>query len=314
MKKIVILSTALLMSTALLFTSCKKVKDDSNSSTTENTQESKIQSDDQANVAGVMDEATTDASTSVENVIAVTGDNIVNHFLSPCNSTITYDTLNAVRTLTITYNGANCAGTFTRTGSITISIPAGDKWKNAGAKLTISYNALKFTRIATQKSITVNGSEVVTNVTGGLLYQLSTIGTITHTITSAGMTITFDDGTQRSWQVAKKRVFTYSGGVVISTSGTHTDGSTTGISEWGTNRLGNPFVTEIVDPLVIRQDCAFRLTSGHVKHSRLIRTVDVVFGLDANGNPTSCPGAGYYYMKLTWVNVLGATTTVILPY
>jgi hypothetical protein len=314
MKKLIIVPMSLLLCSALLFTACKKAKSDSNDPT-ENALEAKIQSDDQANVANLMDEVTTDASTSVENVIAVSGGNLLNHFIKPCDATITYDTLNAVRTLTITYNGSNCIPARTRTGSITVSIPAGDKWKDVGAHLTITYNAVKITRVIDGKSITVNGSEVVTNVTGGLLYQIpAAISSVTHTITSTGMSITFDDGTQRSWQVARQRVFSYSNGLVITTTGTHTDGNTTGICEWGTNRLGNTFVTQIVDPLVIRQDCLFRLTSGHVKHSRLLRTVDVVFGLDATGNPTGCPGANVYYMKITWVNALGTTVTVILPY
>ena len=313
MKKIIIVSMGLLLSSAIIFTSCKKTNND-NPTTTEDVTESKIQSDDQANVSSNMDEMSTDASTSVENVMAVSGGNLLNHFLSPCNSTITYDTLNAVRTFTITYNGLNCAGTRSRTGSITVSIPAGDLWKNAGAHLTISYNAVKITRVSDGKSITINGSEVITNVTGGLLYQLPTLDTITHTITSAGMSITFDNGTQRTWQVAKKRVFTYSNGLVITTTGTHTDGAITGICEWGTNRLGNAFVTAIIDPMVIRQDCNFRLTSGRVKHSKLLRQVDATFGLDAAGNPTSCPGTGVYYMKIVWTNAAGASVTVILPY
>lgn len=313
MKKLSILLMGVCLCSTVLFTACKKTNND-DSNTNENVQESKIQSDDQSNVAGAIDEVTTDASTFVENVIAVSGGNLVNHFINPCNTTITYDTLNAARTITFTYTGLNCIGTFSRTGSVTISIPAGDKWKDVGAKLTINYNAVKVTRIATNKSITINGTTVVTNVTGGLLYQLPTIGTVTHTIASGGMSITFDDNTQRTWQIAKKRVFTYNNGIVITTTGTYTDGNTTGISEWGTNRLGNAFATQIAAPLVIRQDCNFRLTSGQVKHTKLLRSVEVTFGLDSSGNPTTCPGAGVYYMKIVWTNALGISTTVIVAY
>lgn len=312
MKKVIIVSMGLLLSSAVMFTSCKKTNNDSNA--TEIATESQVQSDDQASVSNQTDEVSTDASTVVENVIAVSGRGPLNYFNPPCNATITYDTLNAAKTITITYNGLNCIGTLLRTGVVTISIPAGVEWKNAGAQLTITSTNLKITRVRDQKSITINGSEVITNVTGGLLRNLATIGTVTHTITSPGITITFDNGTQRSWQIAKQRVFTYNNGVVITTSGTHTDGTTTGISEWGTNRFGNAFVTQIIDPMVVRQDCNFRLTSGHVKHSKLLRTVDVTFGLDATGNPTSCPGTGTYYMKIVWVNAAGVTTTAILPY
>jgi hypothetical protein len=313
MKKIVIYSLGLFLGSSLFFTACQKTNT-TDSTSTENLTESKVHSDDQALVADETDEITTDASTSVENVIAISGNLVANYFPPPCNATITYDTLNAVRTITITYNGLNCNGTRTRTGVVTISIPAGVLWRNAGAQLTITYTNLKITRVSDGKSITINGSKLITNVSGGLLRNLATLGTITHTITSPGMSITFDNGSVRSWQIAKKRVFTYNNGMVITTTGTHTEGNTNGVSEWGTNRFGNAFVTAIVDPMVIRQDCNFRLTSGHIQHSRLLRTVDVTFGLDANGNPTTCPGLGAYYMKIVWVNAAGNTITVILPY
>jgi hypothetical protein len=311
MKKLIIVSMGLLLSGSILLTSCKKTKnDDSN----ENLTESQTHAYDQSMESNSADEFSTDASTVVENVVAITGRGPLNYFANPCNATVTYDTLNAAKTITITYNGANCANTRVRTGVVTISLPANTKWKDVGAKLTITATNLKITRIVDQKSITINGSEVITNVSGGLLHDLSTLGTITHTIESGGITIAFDNNTTRSWQVAKKRVFTYNNGIVITTTGTHTDGATTGISEWGTNRLGNPFVTQIVSALVVRQDCAWRLTSGQIQHSRMIRTVNVTFGLDAAGNPTSCPGSGYYYMKIIWTNAAGTSVTVILPY
>lgn len=314
MKKLIILSLGLFLSTSLLFTSCKK----SNTDSTENTTESQVHSDDQSLMADNNDEMSTDATTAAENVVSMTGRPQLPWFPDPCNSTVTYDTLNSVRTVTITYHGLNCNGTRTRVGVITISIPAGVLWRNAGAQLTITYNALKITRVRDGKSITINGVAKVTNVSGGLIRNLGPgAPAITHAITSTGMSITFDNASQRTWQIAKQRVFSYTGGIVITTTGTHTDGTLTGISEWGTNRFGNAFVTQIVDPMVIRQDCAWRLTSGHIRHNRMIRTVDVTFGLDSAGNPTTCPGpngTGTYYMKIVWVNAQNNTITIILPY
>ena len=314
MKKLVIRSFSLLLGISLFITSCKKSSTDLNPISNENLTESQVHADDQSMVSDQSDEVTTDASKAVENVTSMSGNGPMTYFPPPCNATITYDTLNALRTITITYNGLNCNGTFFRTGVITISIPVGVQWKNAGAQLTITYINFKITRVRDGKSMTFNGAKIITNVTGGLLRNLSTLGTITHTITSSGMSITFDNGSQRNWQIAKQRVFTYNNGMVISTTGTHSEGGINGISEWGTNRFGNSFVTVIIDPMVIRQDCNFRLTSGRVKHSGLLRTVDVTFGLDVNGNPTSCPGSGNYYMKIVWVNAAGQTVTLIVPY
>lgn len=307
-KNIITLATFALF--ALSAASCKK----NNAGSNENTNESSIHSSDQSLTANGSDEFDTDASLATENVLAMSGNGPQGFFNPPCNADITYDTANANKKITITYHGLNCIGTLNRTGIVTMSLPAGAQWKNPGAQLTVTYSALKITRIVDNKSITVNGSRVITNVSGGLLRNLATLGTITHTVSSSSMSITFDDGTQRTWQVAKKRVFTYNNGIVITTSGNYNDGTYNNISEWGTNRFGNSFVTTIEQPMVIRQDCNFRLTAGAVKHYKMLRTVSVNFGLDATGNPTSCPGANPYYMKIVWTNAAGTSVSAILPY
>jgi hypothetical protein len=173
---------------------------------------------------------------------------------------------------------------------------------------------LVITRVIDNKSITLNGTKVITNVTGGLLRNLATVGTIQHNINSSGMSITFANGNQRTWQISKKRVFTYNNGIVISTTGTYNDGTTSGISEWGVNRFGNAFTTSIISPLVIRQDCNFRLTGGQIQHNKMARSINVTFGLDVSGNPTSCPVAGPYYLKAVCTNAAGNVITFILPY
>ena len=231
-----------------------------------------------------------------------------------CDAVITVDTLSNPRTITITYNGSNCLGNRTRTGSVVISMPAGTRWRNPGAAVTVAFNNLKVTRLSDNKSITINGSQVHTNVGGGLLFSLSAQGSITHTITSNNMSVTFDNNSQRTWQVAKQRVFSYNNGIVITTTGTHSQNGRTGIAEWGTNRFGNSFTTVIAQPLVIRQDCSFRLVSGKVTHETSLFSASVIFGLDSAGNPTTCPATGTFYFKLSWMGPSGLTRTAILPY
>ena len=231
-----------------------------------------------------------------------------------CNATLTADSANSVRTLTLTYNGADCLGRFNRTGVVKVSIPAGVHWKDAGATITIEYMNVVFTNISNNRSITINGSHTITNVSGGLLYNLPTLNSITHTINSDGMTVTFGNGTQRTWKVARQRVFTYNNGVVITVTGTHTEGNITHVAEWGTNRDGRDFISAISEPLVFRQDCDFRLTSGMITHTLPAFTASATFGLDQSGNPTSCPGAGHYYVKVEWAVTGGATHTAIYPY
>jgi hypothetical protein len=290
------------------FISCKK---DNNSDSTDLV----THSDDQANVANGVDDVANDANTVIDNYNAFQGrigdaDGITG---LPCNATAVMDSANGIRRITVTFNGPNCAGTRNRVGVIVLSMPLAQHWRDAGAVLTVDVQSLKITRISDGKSITINGIWTATNVSGGRLRDLAALGTIVHDLASAGITVTFDNGTQRSWQVAKRRTFTYGNGINISTVGTHTDGTTTGISEWGTNRFGTAFVTQITQPMVIRQDCSFRVVSGQVTHSRLLANVVVTFGLDSTGNPTTCP-SGNFYMKIVWTNAAGQVRTYIIPY
>ncbi len=300
---------AIIISFAFLFTACQK-----NASTpTDYTAESSTHADDQSRFSNETDGVANDADLTLETTASFSGrgENVQSLI---CDADIVVDTLSNPRTITITYNGNNCLGTRTRTGVVIISMAQGVHWRNPGASINISFQNLKITRLSDGKSITINGTQTYTNVSGGLLINLPALGSITHTITSSGMSVTFDDGTQRTWQVARQRVFTYNNGVVITVTGLHTEGSVSGIAEWGINRFGHAFTTAITQALVLRQDCSFRIGSGTVVHNTALFNASVTFGLDANGNATSCPGTGNYYMRIVWTGAGGNTHTALIPY
>jgi hypothetical protein len=303
--------TALILSVSLLFTACKKDKTDTGE--TDFTAQSNTHSDDQNRFSNEVDAVANDVNVQLEATSGFTG-RVENVQSFICDATVTVDTVSNPRTITITYNGTNCLGNRTRTGVVVVSMAQGVRWKNSGAILNVTYQNLRITRLSDNKSITINGTQTYTNVSGGLLINLPILTTITHTITSSNMSVTFDDGSQRTWQVARQRVFTYSGGVVVTVTGMQASGGITGIAEWGTNRFGSPFTTAITQPLVFRQDCSFRLTAGKVAHVTNNFNSTVTFGLNATGNPTTCPGTGTYYMKIVWTGPLGVAHTAILPY
>lgn len=300
------------LSTTILFTACKKEKD--SASETDFTTESSTHTDDQSRFSSEIDAVANDADLALEASSGFAGRLETDDLSIICDANVVVDTLSSPRTITITYNGNNCLGSRTRTGVVVISMPSGIRWKNAGAALSVSFQNFKVTRKSDNKSITINGTQTYTNVSGGLLINLGTTPSITHSITSSNMSVTFDDLSQRNWQVARQRVFTYNNGVIITTTGTHTEGTVSGITEWGTNRFGNSFVTAITEPLVVSQVCNFRLVSGKVQHKTTFYNAIATFGLDANGNATGCPGAGNYFMKIVWTGPLGIPHTAILPY
>ena len=300
----------LTFSLLISFTACKK---ESGGSSNNNDSEVAAHSDDQSQFSAELDAIANEGNLAIESSSTFSG-----RFQSLqsviCDADVAFDINSNPRTITITYDGSNCIPNRTRTGSVVISMAQDVQWENAGAAITVSFQNLKITRASDNKSITVNGTQTYTNVSGGLMINLPTLNSITHSITSNGLSVTFNNGSQRVWQVAKQRVFTYNNGVVITGTGTHTEGNITNIAEWGTNRFGNSFTTVVATPLVVKQDCNFRLTAGAVTHATNAFTATATFGLDANGSPASCPGTGNYYFKIVWTGPNGNSRSIILPY
>ncbi len=315
--------------TGVMF-SCKKSNSSSSTATTDT--QLQTQSDDQTRVSNESDDAFDDVNTAMTSQYSVTGSSAtpglrygtiteggnqdtVKSLI--CDAVVTIDTIDNPHTMTITYNGNNCNITKTRKGSIVISWQAGMLWRTAGAVVTVNFQNLAITRLSDNKTITLNGTHTYTNVTGGSLLSLPDApgDSVVHTVTSSNMSITFDDGSQRTWNVARKRVYTYSGGYVVTTTGTYASGSTTGISEWGENRFGNAFTAAITQPRVIEQSCSWQLVSGQMELTNAAGMTTISFGLNATGAATGCPVQGStYYFELVWAGNGGKSYTFILPY
>lgn len=294
----------------MLVLSCKK----SNDPEPENfDDEVAVQADDQQNFSTQMDAVANDANIIMELNTSLSG-RLTDATPFVCGATYEVDSTATLRRLTIEYDGANCQGNYSRTGTIVFSMPLNKHWKDAGTVLTAAYQNLVVTRVADNKSITINGSHTITNVSGGLIINLASLDSIKHTIASNGMSVKFSDGTQRTWEVARQRVFKYNGGVVMTVTGTRTDGSVSNIAEWGTNRFGRPFITSITQPLVFRQDCNARLTAGEIRHTLPVFSATATFGLNSGGSPTTCPGLAAYYVKIAWTGFDNTPKSVLLPY
>lgn len=260
------------------------------------------QVDDESRVSAELDAVSTDAVALLESDASVSGDNAV--LEQPiCDATIAWNTTSDPITVTVTYNGTGCAAARTRSGIVVISMAKTSHWKDTGAQVTIDYQHLKIARTRDGKHFEINGKKTYTNVSGGLLRNLATDGPIIHHTTSAGLSVSFDDGTARDWQIAREKIFTYDNGIVITVNGLHTEGNVTGIADWGANRGGKAFTTVIDSSLIIRQDCNFRLTSGVLSHAVAGYTAKATFGLDASGAISACPSQYYYKLDVFLLNV-----------
>lgn len=301
--------------TAFIITGCSKDDNNVNNPSVDYVKEATTHSDDQARFSEEMEVLDNESLEIIEdNMIAFDG--IIGDVdsMRMCGVTVSRDSLNGYKRVIINYTGQNCGGRV-RTGTVTLSMLLGQRWADSGAVLKVEIQNLQITRLRDTFTITVNGIKNIKNVTGGRVQQLSMRGNIIHEITSPGMSIAFPNNTTRSWQIAKRRIYNFTQvmGTTITIAGIHTSGSTTGITEWGTDRFGNTFVSSTPVPVVRKQNCNFRITRGEVKHERGANTTVVIFGLDAQGNPvTACPN-GPLYMSITSTTPSG-TNTVIRPY
>jgi hypothetical protein len=298
--------------TGILFTACKKSDSKSDSATTDT--QIAAQTDDEAMLSTEMDELSSDVSTVLETDATFSGDNSV---LTPiiCDATIDINKDSDPMTMTLTFNSGNCSAVRVRSGVIVVSMAKNTEWKTQGAAVTVTYQNVKITRASDSKSVTLNGSHVLTNTSGKLLYNLASTGTVTHTVTSTNMSISFDNGAARTWSISKKYTYTYSNGVVLAISGIHTEGDVENIAEWGVTRFGTAFTTVITTPLIYKQECDFRLSDGVVIHGTADYSATVTFGLDATGAVSGCPGESeHYYYKLDWTRKNGNHFSVLLPY
>jgi hypothetical protein len=306
---------------AVGFTACKKSsKSDDVDSNVELAARVTNHTDDQNNFATQMDAVDNDINSTIESNNAFGRE--MNVMTPPCNVTVAFDSVAQngalYRRLTMTFTGNNCQNTHSRTGQIVVTQPMSQHWTDSGAVITENVNNLKITRLSDNKSIVLNGTRTVTNVSGGRLAQLVLGGrsSILHAI-AGNMNIRFEDSTSRQWNISRKRLFSRpntSQMILITVTGGHTLNGVTGVAEWGTNRYGAPFVTRISEPLRMNSECNFRLGSGQIEHTGIGATTTVTFGLDAQGAPTTCPGANPYYFKAVWTNNNGISQTIIRPY
>jgi hypothetical protein len=297
----------LVLAAGMIFTACKKDKD---TETEDNTEEISSSSDD-ARFSDESEQAIEDANTLLSGSSLAGAKTAA---VSICGATIdSSQKTNGIITMNFDGTSTCINNTRTRSGSITLSLPAGVKWADAGAVLTITFNNYKVTRVSDGKSVTFSGSKTITNVTGGLSRNLTSGGSIEHKVRGA-ITITFDDNSQRSWQIARKRTISVDGSTyAVITEGDTTVAGNSNVVIWGQNRYGRAFYGVIEQPIINNSDCEWHAVSGKRILKGLLREVTLTFGVDNAGNPVSsgnCP----YGFKINWTNKAGDTKQSIIQY
>jgi hypothetical protein len=280
----------------LTLTSCKK--DNLDQGSVDPTMLKQLSADEN-DVEGIMN----DAEGDVTSVMSNNGGGLKSTEWLPCHATV--DSLTKVNdtvTIFITYNGLTCNGRQNRTGKIEIKKKVGTHWELAGAAVIYKYINYTVTRVANNKSITLNGTKTFVNVSGGHRWMVGTLITSYVERVTGTMQASFDNGTSRTWNVARQLTVTGTPGQFnLSIDGIGTAGDYQNLVVWGVNRQGEEFFTKIVQPVVCRQACDWDPVSGIKIHQipSDSKSATITFGFDDNNQPIVGDNCSTRY-KIDW--------------
>ena len=220
--------------------------------------------------------------------------------------------------ITVQYDGKTCDGTRARVGTIYLYQAPNSSFANAGDIVGVFFDNFKTYWLADDDSVVLNGQNFyLVDSSGGNLagFNAASKQPIVHHIIGVNATVQFETLVTATWQIWRRRAFTYNGGTVITTTGIDTATGLQGVSEVGGNRYGNGFITTITTPLVVDSACSWRITAGKEQVVNPAGTTILTFGLDSSGNPTSCPlqGTPYYY-QVAWSGTSDSSFTAPFPY
>ena len=305
MKKLqLILATVLIVSISGIY-SCKKK--DNQETVADDSSAQKEAAQDESMTQNESNQSMDDANNAMSSAGSING-RTVGLFDAICGGTVDKsDTAN--KKITVTYDGTTLCNGRTRSGSITIQLTNGTHWKDAGAKITVTFNSLKITR-NDGKYIVITGTHIVENVNGGLV---GVNETVVHNI-SGTITITFEDNTTRSWTVSRKTTIKSTGTGLIKQRSVKIEGTgADGLVLYGTNRKGESFSVKISTPIEANNLCGFnRPTAGVRTYASDKRSFTLTFGLDDKGTAVTSGCATNF--RVDWKNAQGVAQSALLAY
>jgi hypothetical protein len=223
--------------------------------------------------------------------------------------------------VSLLYDGSNCYGK-SRSGTIKISMLGYPlvKWKHVNCTLRVEFVDLKIHRSSDGKTYLLKGTQYYVNESGGTWYDLWYLSQpkLVYRITGDGFRVTFDNDDFAKFSFSRRVTFTYSNSVTFcQVEGIGTIDGRGGLENWGQNRDGESFTSEVTSPYTWCTACgAIAPISGevvirvHNKEHALISS----YGVDQSGNSLSgsmnpCP----FGWKVKW-SYKNKTKTQVFSY
>jgi hypothetical protein len=280
MKKSRLLFIAIISTVLFITESCKKRQEFNN--------ETGTVSEDLKNIQSGLDIALSDANIALSTFgKSAPGANIANI----CGATADTSQINSGILKLIFDDSTNCNGRI-RSGTITLTIrdfASGKRWRDVGAVLDLTMTNYKIKMAATTKYVILNGSKIVTNVSGGnsALLIYGQINSLIHTVSGNNIIAQFEDGTSSNFNIARQYTHTYSNMVYeLKGEGVYTQDGKSKIEKWGTTRDGSAFTSQALEPVIWNSTCGpHRPVSGEldIKVDSKDFSLLTTFGVDSRG-------------------------------
>lgn len=299
--------SVLLLASALTFSACKKKQAFKNEDGQASTDNRTVQSENDAAINDINTEVSNNSilrgrsseAASIKNALGITA------------TGYTIDTTGAYQgTIKINYDGTTISNR-TRTGSIRLTIQnyaSGKRWKQAGCVLQVDYLSYKITRASDGKSVQFNGTQLLTNETGGSWWELLIVKTqpsLATSVTGTNLNVLFDDGKTAVYNINRRFTYTYPNNLLTCVG--EGIGSADGLSSlenYGTTRDGDAFTSQVTTPITWNMTCGWWAPiqgKAIIKVDSKDFSLDCTFGVDASGNSVTvganqCP----YGWKVEW--------------
>ena len=282
----------------LILASCSKDKTTPKGSA--NTESMQQLSKDDNNVENASDQVLNDAD------MVLASGKLKSTESGPCNATVTFGApVNDTITIDIIYHGLDCSEHYFRTGHVAIKKKYQENWGQETATVIVILDNFTITKVATGKSLTLNGTKQFENVSGHYLWELgndSTVNVIIHAVRGS-VTATFNDSTSRVWHIARIRSFTGTlTQLVMTTGGFGIADGYANLATWGINRNGEQFYSRINLQVSHKQVCDWDPCSGIIKYEipSASKSATITFGYDSNNNLITNGDCPTRY-RLDWV-------------
>lgn len=226
-------------------------------------------------------------------------------------------------TIKLNYNGTVCNNR-KREGSIKLTIinyASGQRWKNAGCVLKVDYLAYKITRASDGQSVELNGTQMLTNISGGtwvdLLFSLQP--NLVSSVTGTNLNVKFNGTATAIYNINRKFTYTWATSVLTCTGeGIGSSGGINNLENFGTTRDGDVFTSQVAAPIIWNTTCGWGAPlAGHliIKVASKSFDLDCVFGVNSTGTPIVVGSNQCAYgWKLTWTVGSSSQNKVIAYY